>query len=386
MLDKNTNITARRARRNAILNPIRWSRSILLIVIFPTILASFYYGFIATPRYVSEAKIIIESDGNTAVAGALASMLSSLGGLSGGGAAVGQAHMMAEYIKSPAMLNHLQRDLNIKAIYSPPEADYLSRLKPNPTDEEFFDYYSRAVEVELDTISHILTVRAEAFAPSDAHLIVTYILSRSEELLNTVLKRKEEDTVAFAKREVREAEERLMRARFAVAEFRRMNADIDPIRTASSQGGLIANLAGQLSEAQAELSSSLVFFKPESTQIRALQAKIAGLEKQIVQEQRRLVADNSGTIGERLLRYEELLLEQEFSQNAYTSALTFLESSRISSQKRRNYVVDFVEPNTPDQPTRPEKLKAILTVFVISFLIWGVGSLLLTAIRESGRA
>lgn len=363
----------------------RLPRSFLLVVFVPSLLAAVYYGLIATPRYVSEADIVVETEESGGASGILASMLGNLGSFGGTGHATGQAHLLVQYIKSPTMLSQLQELINLQALYSNPEADYFSRLKENPTREEFFNYFQSAVEVEFDQTSHILKIRAEAFSPDEAKLIVQTILILSEDLLNKLLLRKQEDIVAFAKREVENAEDRLKKARLALSEFRRDNSDIDPSRSAAAQGGLIASLASQLAAARAELTSSLAFLKPESTQIKALTARINALEQQIVEEQRRLSAGEGSTINSRLTRYEELLFEHEFAQTAYTSALTFLETTRVSSQKQRSYVIDFVEPNLPDEPTRPERVKAFLTVFIVSFLIWAIGCLLVGALRENAR-
>lgn len=375
--------SARRARRG-----IRrhWPWSLTFAVVLPTLLASIYYGVIASPRYVSEAEIVIEADDNASAANVLSSMLGSLGGIGGSGVAIGQAHLLVEYIHSAAILDQMQQMIDIASMYTSPKADFLSRMVANPTREEFLDYYRSAVEVELDTASRILKIRAEAFAPDEAKLIVQTILVLSEDLLNRMLLRKQNDIVSFARKEVEMAEARLMKARTALADFRRENIDIDPTRSAQAQGTLIADLTSQLAQARAELTSSLAFLKPESTQIKALIARIGALEKQISEEQARLVAGNDGTINARISQYEALLFEHEFAQTAYTSALTFLESSRITSQKQRSYVIDFVEPNLPEEPLRPERVKAILTVLVVSFITWSIGSLLAGAIRENSRA
>jgi capsular polysaccharide transport system permease protein len=382
ILENSTVQSARRKSQRGMWPPQRWPRSFFLVVIFPTILSGIYYGFIASPRYVSEAALVIEAEDKSATATALASALSALGALSGG-SALGQAQLLAEFITSQSMLTQVQNLIDIKSMYSNPEADWFSRLKRNATQEEFLDYFKSSVEVELDTTSHILTIRAEAFRPDEAKLIVQTILIVSEETLNKMLLRKQNDTLDFARQEVRKAEARLSAARSAVSEFRRNNADIDPTRSAAAQGSLIANLSAQLAEARAEFTSSLAFLRADSTQIKALRARIDALQQQIAAEEQRLASGDDGTINVRLSKYEELLFEQEFAQAAYTSALTFLDTARLTSQRQRNYVIDFVEPNLPEEAIKPERFKAIALTAVVGTLVWVIGSLLLGAIREN---
>jgi capsular polysaccharide transport system permease protein len=372
----------RKQDRRSILHPRKWSRSFLLVAVLPTLISAIYYGFIASPRYVSEAAIVIEVEDKSAAANALASALSALGAV-GGGSALGQAQLLAEFITSQGMLSQVQDLIDIRSMYSTPEADWFSRLKHNATQEEFLDYFRSVVEVELDTVSHILTIRAEAFRPDEAKLIVQTLLVVSEETLNKMLLRKQNDTLNFARQEVRKAEERLSLARSAVSEFRRSNADIDPTQSAAAQGSLIAGLSVQLAEARAELTSSLAFLRADSTQIKALRARIDALQQQIAAEEQRLASGSNGTINMKLAQYEELLFEQEFAQAAYTSALTFLDTARLTSQRQRNYVIDFVEPSLPEEAIRPERVKAITFTAVVGILIWVVGSLLLRAIREN---
>jgi capsular polysaccharide transport system permease protein len=363
-------------------------RSSLLVfvaaVVLPTMISIIYYGFIATPRYVSEAELIVQADEKEAGAGLLSVLLGNLGGVPGGRGS-GQAYLLAEYIKSAAMLDRLQERIDIQTIYSFPDADPFSRLPSSPTREEFIKYFNSAVDVELDTSSNIITVRAEAFTSEEAQLILQTLLEISEETLNRLTVRRQQDTISFAEREVRKAEERLKKARLELAAFRHQNSDIDPTRSATAQGSLIADLMGQLAEARAELTSALAFLQPDSTQIKARRARIEALEKQIQDEQRRLTADSGAAINTRLGRYEELMFEHEFAQNAYKSALTFLETSRASSQQQQSYIVDFVSPTLPQEATRPERVRAIGTTFVLSLLIWGIGTLLLGALRENSR-
>jgi len=147
--------------------------------------------------------------------------------------------------------------------------------------------------------------------------------------------RKQADIVDYARKEVSPAEQRLSDARSRLANFRRNNADIDPSRSAEAIGGLIAGLSEQLAQTRTELTSALAFLQVESTQVKALRARIRALETQIIEEQKRLMADPSDTISAKLTEYERLIFEQEFAQSMYMSALTFLESSLVASQKQK---------------------------------------------------
>jgi capsular polysaccharide transport system permease protein len=59
-----------------------------------------------------------------------------------------------------------------------------------------------------------------------------------------------------------------------------------------------------------------------------------------------------------------------------------LEQARLEADRKQRYLTVTVKPNLPDEAIKQEKLTGILTVLLLSFLFWGIGSLSVAAIRD----
>ena len=62
------------------------------------------------------------------------------------------------------------------------------------------------------------------------------------------------------------------------------------------------------------------------------------------------------------------------------------EAARLSAQSDRSYLVAYAPPSLPDIAVEPKRVYKIATVFVVSLLAFGVGALILGAVREHARA
>jgi capsular polysaccharide transport system permease protein len=80
--------------------------------------------------------------------------------------------------------------------------------------------------------------------------------------------------------------------------------------------------------------------------------------------------------------YGDLVLDQQFAQGAYTSAMVFLESSRTNIEQHHGFLVDFLAPTLPGDSTLPRSSKDLLLVALASALVAVTGSLILAALRE----
>lgn len=377
-------------RRNStprhVADPRGWPKSFIVAVVVPSLLGMLYFGLIATPRYISHAEIVIQSSNGQNRADLIGAALSSLGGGLGGSVPAGEAGVVAEYVRSQSMLEQLESTIGLRRIWATDKADFFSRLSTRASRETFLDYFLDHVTVEFQPGSTVMSIRAEAFTPEEAQLIVSSIIAQSEKLLNAISSRQQEDAITFAKQEVATAEDRLKAARLAMSEFRRTYGDVDPTQSAAATGGLVLGLTQQMTQTRAELGAALTFMRPESAPVKTLKSRIASLEQQIGDVRRHLAA-NAGDVpaNDKLLAWEGLMTEHEFATTAYQSVVTFLETARINAQRQDAYLVDFVKPNMPESPERPERVKAMLSVIVGSFLLWAIGGMLSTAIREQAR-
>ncbi|MFA7430310.1 MAG: hypothetical protein WCZ23_09165 [Rhodospirillaceae bacterium] len=351
----------------------------LLFVALPTLLGALYFGLIATPRYVSEAKAKIEKSRGIATESLFSSVL-------GGSSGSGYVEVLKEYILSQQMVSDLSRLMDLRATFGVPEADWLSRADDDATAEEFLDYFRDRVHVSVDNRSGVLTLEVEAFTPAEAQLIGKNIMGLSEDLVNRMSKDTRDDAVENAKRDLQAAEERLTDLRLRMAELRTRTGQVDPGRSAAAMDDVVAGLQVELSKAEAELTNLLTYMRPDAPQVVALRARAGALQKQVEAEQRRVAAAGKGAVTQSLSEYEALRIEAEFAQEAYVATAANLEAARAEARRKQMYLVAFVQPNLPDEATRPDPVMGTLTVFCIALLSFGIVRLVVTALRENLQA
>ena len=103
--------------------------------------------------------------------------------------------------------------------------------------------------------------------------------------------------------------------------------------------------------------------------------------QQIDTQTSRAVGTGDG-LASRLSEYENLLVEQEFATQLLTVANSSLEQARVEAEQQQYYLERVVEPNLPDAPILPNRLKSILAVIFASLCVYLVGWMLAVGIRE----
>lgn len=367
----------RRSKTRERLYRHRW---IALFVLLPTVLAIIYYGLIASPIYVSQSSFVVKSPGQkTPPTLSLASIVQTTG-LSGGQE---QTKEIVKYIESRNALADLQKQTDIRAKYAGRGADFLSRF-PAPwrddTFEDLYRYYGSVVSADVDAESGLAVVEVNAFTAQDAYQINAKLLDLSEELVNRLNVRAEGRAIAEAERRVEDAEARVRNARVALSTFRNQQAIIDPTKQAAG----VLDISNRLISEQAALQAQLdlmVRAAPRHPSIPALRNRIAAIGRAIAVQNGRAVGTPTG-IASKLSSYEKLNVEQEFATQMLTAASTALEQARTEAQKQQYYVERVVEPNRPDMPTLPHRLKRILIVFASSLCLYFIGWMLVVGILE----
>jgi capsular polysaccharide transport system permease protein len=366
--------------------PSPWRWQLFLFVLLPTLISAIYFGLIASSRYASETQAVVSAE-QDAAGSILAGLVGGgIGGLLGGGGGnASQGQVLVAFVQSTEMLQELEDKIGFSKMYMGSDIDFLSRLPEDASFEDRFEYFKRRLSVEWDGQSQIVKIRVEVFNPDNAPKILKMITALSETKLNAMSIRQHKDMVSFAEAELGRAEGRLSKARLAVEDFRRNNADIDPIASAQAVGKLVSAIQEELATARGKKAESLAFMRPNSPQVLAAEARIASLENQTKSELSGLAGPEQNTLSDRVSKYESLLIEEEFSRTAYTSAMAFFEGARAKAIQSSSYVLDFVPPFLPQHPTEPRPLRNTVVVFLACLLLLGVGNLVVISIREQAR-
>ena len=96
------------------------------------------------------------------------------------------------------------------------------------------------------------------------------------------------------------------------------------------------------------------------------------------------MTSGSGSFSAQAPEFERLALQSEFADKQLGVALAALESARSEAARKQLYLERLVQPSLPDKAMEPRRVRSIATVFLFGLLAWGMGSLILAAIREHG--
>ena len=353
--------------------------SYIIFAIIPTLIVAFYYMFIAADQYMVETRFAVRNM-NTSSEN---SFLSSIG-LSGS-IAVSDTYIIREYIHSREILTRIENKYHIKNKFYIQNGDIWASLAEGATFEEFLKYWKHMVQVDLDRISHIITIKVFAFTAKDAYEISKAILEESERMINELSERARQDAVLYAEKEVAKAEERIREIRQKMLKFRSTTQQVDPAKQAEVQVALIGKLEEQLAQLKAKLAEARNYLSGNAPTIIFLRNRIKAVTKQIEDEKRKLgsalknkttngssIERRKTSLSETLSEYEELLVDKEFAEKLYLSALSSLEQARIIANKQQRYLATFVRPYIPDEALYPKRIRNTIFVFLALSLIWAL--------------
>jgi len=360
----------------------RLAKRVALYVVLPTALATTYYAALASPQYESYAIFTVQSSELRPALG----VDGLLAGLASGGGMGHDALAVRDYVLSRDMLARLDQDHHFIAHYKDRGHDLLSRLRGDASFEEAYDYFGHKVTADYDQISGSVTLRVRAFDPKTAASLAGSILKYSEEMVNKLSERERRDRTAYAESEVQKAEARLTKARQAVVQLQQKHAEFNPLQSATGTMTVRTVLEAELAKARAELMQLKSFMHEDAPQVQASSQKVKSLSAQIAGENRRLVdPDKPGGLSNSFSDFDAAMVEKEFAQKAYESAMATLEMARADANRQHRYVATIAAPSTPDESTYPHRVRSVLTAFVVCFLLWGTLSLMSAAVREHAR-
>ncbi len=369
---------ARRKKKKQAKRSGLWSLAIAVGI--PILLSAIYFYLIAADQYAAHAKFSVRSPDVGSV-----DLLGSLTGMSSAGSSTSDAHVVSDYINSRELVEVLDEKIDLRAIFSRPEADFLARFDPEESVEELVDYFASMVTVFFDPFTGITSLQVKSFRAEDSKLVAEHVIGMSESLVNEISRKAREDAVAGARLEVSRQETRLRLARASIVKFRNEHETVDPTTVAAGQQTIIGTLETKRSEYQTELNSLLGTMSENAPRVLDVKRMIRAVEKQIKDEQTRLaLKKNEGgeVLADVLAAYEELLVEREFAQQAYLQAQTALEAARVQASKQQRYLATFVYPRLPEEAEYPDRIRWMLIIAVGSFILWAIYALGMATIKD----
>lgn len=369
-----------------------WRKPFFILVIVPSLLVAGYLYGIAAPQYVSEARFVVSSrGGGTDIGAQMAGMRgiagAALGGF-GGGAASSEATSIRDFLTSLDAVMQAHARLDLVSLWQRPEADPIARLwRSEP--ELLAQYFNAMVNVSLDPMTNVTTLRVRSFRPEDSKALTEELLHSAEALVNRLSERSRNATLQIAHQEAEGAERRVQESRAALVRFREQERELDSAGAVQSAVALRGQLEGMLAQARAELTERLKFMRPDNPALQATRNRIEALERQISAERNRHTEGASvggeGVLSRQLAAFERLMLEREFADRQLASATASLEAARVEAQRQQIFLSRIAEPNLAVYPLYPRKLTNLASIFIGLAIAYGIGWLLIVGMREHAR-
>ncbi len=350
-----------------------------MVVVIPTCFAVLFYAGLAAPRYVSEARFIVRSVSSPQVTG-----LDVLFRTIGIAKTADDAYIIEKYLLSRDALEDLAAEsVNVEDIFSRPEADFFSRYPrfwKRASQEALYDYYVSKVTVTEDAVKGIIRLSVVAFRPEDANEMARALLVLAEKMVNKINRRAQDDTIEAARREVSRAEAHVLDVQSQLTAYRNTQLIVDPAKSASGMLETIGKLTAEKMAVMAQLTQ-MQRTAPQNPAIGPLKARVAALDQSISVQQAQLAGDDSALAG-KLEHYEQFILKRDLADKLLTGSLQSLDDAMREARRQHIYVEQVVRPNLPDYSTEPERIRSILTVFVLGMALFSVGWLLMVGAGE----
>lgn len=380
---------AARGRRIALRQMLRfgWERMrvknwlFFATVVAPTLLATIYYGLLASDVYVSESKFVVRSPDKPAASG-LGTILKSAGFANAGD----EIFAAQSFASSRDALRAINRNNAFETAYTRPEISFVDRFNPlgiAGSFEELYKYFQKKIRLQNDTTTSITTLSVRAYTPEDAHRFNEQLLEISEATVNRLNDRGRRDLVRYALTEVAQAKAEAQQAASALAAYRNRSGTLDPEKEAAVQMQMVSKLQDSMIAAKMELAQ-LQQYTPDNPRIPIIATQIGTLQQEINRELGQ-VTGNRRSLAAAAVQYQRLSLENDFAGKQLSAALASLEQARSEAQRKQAYVERIVQPNLPDDPIEPRRLRGIFATFVLGLLAFGILRMLVAGVREHGQ-
>ncbi|GAC1553165.1 MAG: hypothetical protein NVS2B5_11380 [Beijerinckiaceae bacterium] len=358
--------TGFRGRRSDRLFLLSLLASFVAVVVLPILVVGFYYALLASGQYATEARFSLRSGE--------ASVLDALGGLAGGGGSqrAQDTQIIAGFVRSRAMIESLEREINLRQLFSRAEVDYFSRLEETIPIEDFVRYWRKMVDTKIDPLSGIVTLEVRAFTADDSLMLTNRILAICEKLVNDLSQRSRRDALQQAQKELGRAEAQLKGATAGMREARDSEGVLDATASAEAVNKVITTLRLELARAQQQIAGQGGSVSADAPQVRVLNSRIQTLEQQIGKYENQLADRHQG--GESLADSKSHLdlkqTEISVALQRYVLASASFETARVDLETQHAYLVSFLKPMLAVKATYPKRWWSWALIAVPTLLGW----------------
>jgi len=366
----------------------KFKRPIAICVLLPFILFTFYQVILASPRYESQARLIVKEPNGMATLDPAMAIMSGFGVSSGNT----DTELVKAFIYSTDMLTYIDQELSISEHFSSTEYDFFSRLSAQASNEDKLSYFQDRVLVEIDDQSQIVSVFVQAFTPEFSHIVSQTIVARAEWFINEIGHTLAKEQLKFVQQEHALVEKRLKSVKTELLSFQSRHDLLDPQAEGMALQQIAYQLEGQIAVKRTELRTLRSSMSENAPQVLNVAAELQSMTQQLENERGRLTDQSSSedmlpeevnlNVSQILAKFSDYKINLELALQAYTSSQVSLEKSRIEAYRQLKYLVIVESPTQPQEAKYPEIFYNISLFLAITLMIFGIGRIVIAMVKE----
>jgi len=349
-------------------NTYRW-------VLFVVAIVAFYYAFIVTDRYVTEARVYVKSADTGA---AIMPQLQLLGAQGSGQ----DSMLINAYLQSRDLMERIEKDTGFTQHFAESGADWFSRLSRNASSESKLDYFKSRLSTSSQPDSGMIIIRGQGFTPEYSLEFVQATIKAGEEFINNVGQQIAKEEIFFVEKEVERARNNLKDVRDRLLAFQNENGLLSAEAAGVSMQKLVSEMEADLVRLRTEEKVLSSYLNEEATELVTIRSRRSALEEQLLLERERMASQDGVSINDVHAAYQELEMELKFATDLYKTTLVGLERARVESYHKLKHLVVVQAPSLPEKAKYPRKLYDLATLFVALTLVYGIITMILATIRE----
>jgi capsular polysaccharide transport system permease protein len=367
----------------------KYSKPFILVVWLPFFIFSFYQILVASPRFESQAKIIVKEPNGMATLDPAMAIMSGFGV----GSSSSDTELVKAFIFSNDMLDYLEQQISISEHYSDTEFDFFSRLSSNASNEDKLEYYLKRVKVEINEKSQVISIYAQAFDPVYSIKLNQSIVERAEWYINEIGHNLSKAQLEFVQQEHELVNQKLKSAKAQLLSFQRRYNLLDPVAEGMAMQQITYKLEGEIASKKAQLNALRSSMSDNAPMVMQTNAELDSLIQQLNSQRDRLTdksmqtnaeATDSGalSVGEILASYSNFQINLELALQSYTSSQISLEKSRIEAYRQLKFLVVVESATLPDDASYPEVFYNNILFLCILLMVFGIGKIILATVKE----
>lgn len=351
----------------------------IFYLIVPNVLSIFYFGYLASDQYQTEARFTVRS--STPAIGK--DQMAKVTGIPKA-KIVQDTQMVTNYIMSRDMLELLEEEVGLQAIYSDPAIDIWARLPEDATIEDRLDYWEDMVSTSINPSSGIVTVKVKAFTPETSYQILNKVISTSETMVNRANDRMWSDITATTQVNLDAATVQLRKAREKLQTARNRSGVLTVEGSSLILSNLISTVEGERLKLQQRYDSQIVSLSKDAPQIRVLLRDIRSKEEQVTQLREQLAGEaaQNGNLADVSLDFSQLQLAESLAVQQFASSVKAFEQVQFTSRQQLLYLDAFLKPRPPEEAEYPKRILWIVGIGLASLFLWGSTLGLLSLLRN----